>query len=155
MDLSTASERLSKLTGDDRRWAAVDDYIELISDDEDGESHALGLAAWVSEEDQKIYLSALIGLYAEAFGEQEEVDESEVVGMAIGVLGLPEEIECHVSDIDLLGDPDGSGDLRTIGDDDEAELDAFEVQLSPAPALADLDDELVRMLIARAPFVAP
>jgi hypothetical protein len=155
MDLSTANERLNTLTGDDRRWATVDDYIELILTDEEGESHALGLAAWVSEEDQKVYLSALVGLYAEAFGEKEEVDESEVVGMALGVLGLPEAVECHVSDIDLLGDPDGTGDLRSIADEDEAPLDAFEVQLSPAPTLEELSDDLVRELIARAPFVAP
>ena len=154
MSIDNAKALLAPLCPEGRHFEAGDGFLDLVASADD-QSLSLGIGVIPSEDDEELYLVARVVIYAAAFGDVEEVDEAVVLAKGAEALGLPEGLDCEVGIEVYDGSTDDEGRLVPVEEEGEVEVDAFEISFSPEPALDKLDTELLRSLIAGAPFILP
>lgn len=155
-DTAQAQEKLAALTPEGRTWVIQDGFLDLVSDQVD-ESFSLGLGVVPHDEQDGAYLLARVVLFGEAFDEAEVVDEPMVLERAAQALNLPDGLNCDVVIEVYDGRKDESGQMVPVSEDEEGEfeVEAFEVLFWPEPELNDLDEGLIKQLIAGAPYILP
>ena len=78
-----------------------------------------------------------------------------VLELAATALGLPEGLDCQVGIEVYDGSTDEAGALVPVENEGEVEVDAFEVHFSPGVSIDKLDSDLLKQLIAGAPYILP
>ena len=154
MTFEAAKKQLAALTPEGRIWTDGDGYLDLVLD-QAGESLSLGLGVVGDDDSKEGFLLARVVLYADCFSDCEEVDEEMVIAAAAKALNLPEDMECQVGIEVYDGSTNEEGQMVPVEEEGEIEVDAFEVHFSPEQPVSSLDSELLRRLIADAPYILP